>query len=210
MSRYRVRCGAPAATITYRGAEQDLRGAIWAYDHADWCVAEVPQKADSFGGLGASGGGLVAGWSSAPALNQYDPANYTSAAARRPWQTAACSGAALDWLLGAYGARLGSIDRAIALIGPNTGISPTLGLLHATGRPLANAIAVSGLPPARRAGQKTPGGRLRQRRDSKAHTSWASTHAGKQRRLARRQTAVGCLRGGQSDSLVQAADCAGG
>jgi hypothetical protein len=28
----------------------------------------------------------------------------------------------------------GSIDRAIALIGPNIGISPSLGLLDATGR----------------------------------------------------------------------------
>ena len=62
----------PAAS----GAGQDLRGALWAYNHADWYVAEILQKADRYGGLGASGGGLVAGWSNAPALNQYDERNY--------------------------------------------------------------------------------------------------------------------------------------
>ncbi len=87
-----------------------------------------PQKADRYGGLGASGGGLVAGWSNAPALNQYDERNYLSAAMWQQWHAAACSAAALDWLLGAYGVRLGGIDQAIALIGPNTGISTTLGL----------------------------------------------------------------------------------
>ncbi|MBV9601964.1 MAG: hypothetical protein JOZ87_34610 [Chloroflexi bacterium] len=43
--------------------------------------------------------------------------------------------------------RLGRIDQAIALIGPNMGISPSLGLLDATGRPLARAIAARGLSP---------------------------------------------------------------
>ena len=36
---------------------------------------------------------------------------------------------------------------AIALIGPNTGISPSIGLLDATGRRLARAISTSGLSP---------------------------------------------------------------
>jgi hypothetical protein len=58
----------------------DLRAAIWAYNHADWYVVEILQKADRYGGLGASGGGLLDGWSNAPALNQYDQANYSSAA----------------------------------------------------------------------------------------------------------------------------------
>jgi len=43
--------------------------------------------------------------------------------------------------------RLGRIDQAIALIGPNMGISPSLGLLDATGRPLASAIAARGVSP---------------------------------------------------------------
>jgi hypothetical protein len=118
---------AMARYLCATGAGQDLRGAIWAYNHADWSVAEVLQKADRYGGLGASGGGLVAGWANAPALNQYDQANYSSAVLWQQWRAAACSAAALDWLLGAYGVRLSGIDQAIALIGPNTGISPALG-----------------------------------------------------------------------------------
>ena len=136
---------AMARYLCASGASQDLRRSIWAYNHADWYVTEVLQKADSYGGLGASGGGLVAGWSNAPALNQYNQANYSSAAVWQQWQAAACSAATLDWLLRAYGVRLGSIDQAIALIGPNTGISPSLGLLDATGRPLAHALSASGL-----------------------------------------------------------------
>jgi hypothetical protein len=85
-----------------------------------------------------------------PALYQYDQANYSTAALWQEWKAAACSAAALDWLLGAYGVRLGSIDRAIALIGPNIGISPSLGLLDATGRALARAIGASGLTPRNR------------------------------------------------------------
>jgi len=41
--------------------------------------------------------------------------------------------------------QLSSLDQATALIGPNTGISPSLGLLDATGRPHARAIGASGL-----------------------------------------------------------------
>jgi hypothetical protein len=55
-----------------------------------------------------------------------------------PRAAACCSAAALDWLLGAYGVRLGSIDRAIVLVGPNIGTSPSLGLLDATGRSARN------------------------------------------------------------------------
>jgi hypothetical protein len=144
---YRDALPAMARYLCASGAGQNLRSALWDYNHADWYVAEILQKADHYGGLGASGGGLVAGWSNAPALNQYDQANYSSAAVWQQWQAAACSAAALDWLLGAYGVRLGTIDQAIALISPNTGISPSLGLLDATGRPLARAIAASGLSP---------------------------------------------------------------
>ena len=82
---------AMARYLCQAGAGQDLRGAIWAYNHADWYVAEVLQKADRYGGLGASGGGLVAGWSNAPALNQYDERNYVSAAMWQQWDAAACS-----------------------------------------------------------------------------------------------------------------------
>jgi hypothetical protein len=143
---------AMARYLCASGAGQDLRGAIWAYNHADWYVTEILQKADGYGGLGASGGGLVAGWSNAPALNQYDERNYVSAAMWRQWRAADCLAAALNWLLGAYGVRLGSIDQAITLIGPNTGISTSSGLLDATGRPLAKGDCCRRAEPAQWAG----------------------------------------------------------
>jgi hypothetical protein len=133
------------------GAGDNLRSALWAYNHADWYVNEVLEKAARYGGIAASGGGLVAGWSDAPALNQYDEHNYASTAVWQQWRAAACSAAALDWLLRAYGVHLGSIDQAIALIGPNTGISTSVGLVDATGAPLAKAIRATRLVP--RAGQ---------------------------------------------------------
>ncbi|MBV9354306.1 MAG: lytic transglycosylase domain-containing protein [Chloroflexi bacterium] len=142
---YRDALPAMARYLCASGAGQDLRGALWAYNHADWYVNEILQTADRYGGLGASGGGLVAGWSNAPALDQYDPRNYASSSMWQQWEAAACSAAALDWLLGAYGVRLNGIDQAIALIGPNTGISTRLGLLDATGQALAKAIVASGL-----------------------------------------------------------------
>jgi hypothetical protein len=58
-----------------------------------------------------------------------------------------------DGPTGAYGQPLGSLDDAIALIGPNTGMSATLGLLDARGPALARALAARGLRP------RTPGDR---------------------------------------------------
>jgi hypothetical protein len=49
------------------------------------------------------------------------------------WRAVDCSAAAPDWLLGAYGHTLGSLDAAIAVIGPGSGISTTLGLTDARG-----------------------------------------------------------------------------
>jgi hypothetical protein len=72
---------------------------------------------------------------------------------RLDWRSADCSAAAMDWLLGAYGRTLGSLDDAIALIGPNTGISTTLGLLDARGSALAQALTREGLH------TRTPGSR---------------------------------------------------
>jgi hypothetical protein len=146
-TNYHYALPAMARYLCASGAGDNLRSAVWAYNHADWYVNEVLEKAARYGGIGASGGGLVAGWSEAPALNQYDSRNYASAAVWRQWRAAACSAAALDWLLGAYGVRLGSIDQAIALIGPNTGISPSSGLVDATGTPLVKAIAATRLMP---------------------------------------------------------------
>ena len=53
----------------------------------------------------------------------------------------------------AYGQQLGVLDDAIALVGPGTGLSPSLGLLDARGTALARALAARGLQP------RTPGQR---------------------------------------------------
>jgi hypothetical protein len=91
--------------------------------------------------------GLVGGWAARGPLNQYARANYRSDQSWLEWRNADCSAAALDWLLGAYGQPLGSLDDAIALVGPGTGISTRLGLLDARGPALAHALAARGLRP---------------------------------------------------------------
>jgi hypothetical protein len=97
--------------------------------------------------------GLVSGWADRRPINQYARSSYRSDQTWVVWRNADCSAAALDWLLRAYGRQVGSLDDAIALIGPGTGISPSLGLLDARGPALARAIAARGLQP------RTPGQR---------------------------------------------------
>lgn len=99
------------------------------------------------GFVSAAHPGLVPNWAYAPALNQFDRRNYWTDASWIMWDSAACSAASLAWLLRAYGVDVPAIDAAIALIGPYTGISPQLGLLDATGGPLARAIMGRGLTP---------------------------------------------------------------
>ena len=95
----------------------------------------------------ASSHGLVAGWANRDTLNQYARQNYRTDQSWQIWRNVDCSAAALDWLLGAYGQPLGSIDDAIGLIGPGSGISTKLGLLDARGPALARALAGRGLRP---------------------------------------------------------------
>lgn len=82
-----------------------------------------------------------------PALNQYEARHYASQASWLRWRDASCSAASLAWLLRAYGVPIRTIDEAIALIGEGTGISTQLGLLDASGRPLARAVNRVGLVP---------------------------------------------------------------
>jgi hypothetical protein len=91
--------------------------------------------------------GLVAGWADRGPLNQYARSSYRSVATWLTWRDADCSAAALDWLLGAYGQPPANLDDAIALVGPGTGISTSLGLLDARGTPLARALTARGLQP---------------------------------------------------------------
>jgi hypothetical protein len=79
--------------------------------------------------------------------------NYRSDQSWLAWRDADCSLAALDWLLGAYGRPLRKLEDAIALIGPSTGISASLGLLDERGPALAHGLSTEGLHP------RTPGAR---------------------------------------------------
>jgi hypothetical protein len=56
-------------------------------------------------------------------------------------------------LLGAYGRPLANLEDAIALVGPSTGISTSLGLLDEPGPAPAHALSTEALHP------RTPGAR---------------------------------------------------
>jgi hypothetical protein len=141
-----------------RSADDALAMALFYYNHArsvpfnpnDSYVQHVLALATSYAGAppatgAGSGVGLVSGWADRPALNQYACANYRNLSDCQQWAAAACSAAALDWLLGAYGVRLAGIDDAIALIGSGSGISASVGLLDSSGTRLAAAETAVGL-----------------------------------------------------------------
>jgi hypothetical protein len=130
--------GVPARCA--EGAGQDLRKAIFAYNHSQSYVLDVIQLAARYGGIGAAPGGLIDRWADRSPLNQFDRRNCRSEQTWLTWRNADCSAAALAWLLGAYGQPLASLDEAIALVGPNTNISTSLGLLDARGPALARAL----------------------------------------------------------------------
>jgi hypothetical protein len=135
------------------GAGTNLRGALFAYNHADWYVDEVLGFARQYATRPAPAGDalLETGWATTPALDQYDPRNYRSLQSYDAWRDAACSAASLAWLLRAYGDGAPDIDDAIDLIGRGSGITTARGLSDATGGGLAAALASAGL--AARRGQ---------------------------------------------------------
>ncbi len=146
-TNYHYALPAMARYLCAEGAGQDLRKAVFAYNHSESYVADVIQIAARYGGIGAAGGSLIDGWADRPALNQFDRRNYRSDQTWLAWRKVDCSAAALDWFLGAYGQPVASIDDAIALVGPNTRISTTLGLLDARGPALASALSTRGFTP---------------------------------------------------------------
>jgi hypothetical protein len=87
------------------GAGADLRKAIWAYNRADWYVAEVLVLATRYGTL-VTRGGLVSGWWQMAALDQFDRRYYGSDQTWWTWRNSACSAAALTWLLRTYGVQV--------------------------------------------------------------------------------------------------------
>jgi hypothetical protein len=64
-----------------------------------WPVAIAPIQS-----VVATAHGLIHGWADRGPLNQYARSNYRTDASWLTWRNADCSAAALDWLLGAYGA----------------------------------------------------------------------------------------------------------
>jgi|SRR5579864_589175 len=119
-----------------------------ANDRVQTTGAAPRRPADTVLGTVASAAhGLIAGWADRGPLDQYASSSYRSSAIWLSWRDADCSAAALDWVLGAYGQPLASLDDAISLVGPGTGISTSLGLLDARGTPLARALARRGLEP---------------------------------------------------------------
>jgi hypothetical protein len=116
-------------------------------------VQPVPAPAPPVESITGIGRGLIAGWADRGPLNQYARANYRSDQSWLTWRDADCSAASLDWLLGAYGQPLATLDDAIALVGPGSGISTSLGLLDARGTALARSLNDRGLRP------RTPGSR---------------------------------------------------
>lgn len=83
-------------------------------------------------------------WHDLPAFNQYDRSNWGNPTNFAIWSPAACSAAALRWMLTAYGHPLPSIDEAVSLIGPFTGITPAQGLSDHTGPGLVAALGKAG------------------------------------------------------------------
>jgi hypothetical protein len=143
-----------AEALCQKGWAANPKRALFAYSGgATWYPGEVEARAVTFGAFVSA-----PSFASLPALNQFDRANYSSAAAYATWHTAACSAAALTWLADAYGHPLRAIDQAIALY--PSGISPTLGLLDHTGSALAGALQELGLTPRRL--QVTSDAQLRQ------------------------------------------------
>ena len=104
-TNYRYALPAMARYLCAAAPARTCARPLLAYNHADWYVAEIVQLAARYGGMGVAGGGLVAGWSDRPPLNQYDRRNYRSDQNWLTWRNVDCSAAALDWLLGAYGGR---------------------------------------------------------------------------------------------------------
>lgn len=135
---YRVMLPAMVAKLCHDGIEQSVDRALLAYNDSQAYVDHVKALVASWAGASAKV------WQDLPAFNQFDPRNWSNQTNFNIWSAAACSPAALDWLLSAYGTPPGSIDAALTLIGPNTNISPNVGLLDHTGKALAAALAKVG------------------------------------------------------------------
>jgi hypothetical protein len=135
---FRVMIPAAIRKLCDDGIARCVDCALLAYNNSRAYVEHIKALAASWPGV------TTINWQDHAAFNQYDPRNWASPQNFNTWAGAACSAASLDWLLTAYGSPPGSIDAALALIGPNTGISSHVGLLDHTGTGLKAALGKAG------------------------------------------------------------------
>jgi hypothetical protein len=141
---YHVMLPAMVSKLCHDGIASSIDRALFAYNADRAYVDHIKKLAESLVAIST-----VRPWQDLPAFNQFDPRNWSNSTNFQVWSAAACSAAALDWMLTAYGSPPGSIDSALALIGANTGISSRVGLMDHTGPALATALGKAGYTPWR-------------------------------------------------------------
>ena len=110
---YRDAIPAAARYLCASGAPGDLSGALWAYNHADWYVAQVLEQARAYTAEPAPAGPLGPGLPGLPAppgslaaiprIGQGDPAEYDAAYPVRSWACCTCSAASLTAVARGFG-----------------------------------------------------------------------------------------------------------
>jgi hypothetical protein len=136
---YGVMLPAMARKLCHDGVAASVDRALLSYNNSLAYVEHIKALAASWDKS------ISPTWHDGPAFNQFDPRNWSNRDNFTTWSASACSAAALDWMLTAYGQPPGSIDAALALIGPNSGISARVGLLDHTGSVLGSALSRAGL-----------------------------------------------------------------
>ena len=136
---YRVMIPAMVAKLCKDGIGTSIDKALFAYNASQAYVEHLKSLVASWGPIARP-----PLWLDGPPFNQFDPANWANRQNYLTWSAAACSAASLAWVLRAYGHPVASLDGAVSLIGPGTGISSTRGLLDYTGTPLVGALGRAG------------------------------------------------------------------
>lgn len=151
---YRVMLPQMVRYLCAAGIATNIDGALFAYNHSLAYVEHVKALVASWVTAAS------AGWHDHPAVNQYLSTSWENQTNWKTWAAAACSAAALQWMLVAYGHPI-SLDGAVGLIGPYAGINPSVGLMDHTGAPLSLAVGRAGMTAWRQ--RLTSSAQLRQR-----------------------------------------------
>jgi hypothetical protein len=134
---FRVMLPAMATYLCRAGIAQNVDGALYAYNHSQAYVEWVKYLYSTWFKAPSTA------WVDGAAWNQYDPRSWRSPPVYATWHTAACSAAALAWMLRAYGQPVSFLDDTVAMLG--TSISPDVGLLDHRGPALAATLSARGL-----------------------------------------------------------------